>query len=235
MYGRFPRSLLLALLLSTPAWAETVTLTPSKDNTLFESPTGSESSGSGTDVYTGQTVHEGVRRALLAFDVSVIPSDALIDSVSLELSLTHVSDPGPSPIRIYRVLADWGEGASVSPLGDGAPSQAGDATWIHTFYPGSFWSKPGGDFSSTASDSTDVQGFGTWIWHSAGLASDVHAWTSQTAANYGWIMIGQEGGSRTARGFSSSEGGTPPRLVVHYSVATPVNHTTWGKIKIRYR
>jgi hypothetical protein len=106
---------------------------------------------------------------------------------------------------------------------------------VNTFYPGSLWSNPGGDVAAAASDSLTVTGPGDYVWNSAGLASDVHGWTSQTFANYGWMLIGDETTTKTARAFSSREGATPPRLVIHYSAATPVQQTTWGKIKIRYR
>jgi len=64
MYGRFQGSLLLALLLSTPAWAETVTLTPLKDNTIF-SESGSLSSGVGNALYSGKINIGPVPRSLL--------------------------------------------------------------------------------------------------------------------------------------------------------------------------
>jgi len=231
---RFPGFFLLGLTLATPAWAETVALAPIKDNTIF-SESGTLSSGVGSDVYCGRTSGAN-RRALLAFDLSSVPTGAIIDSVQLQLTLTHVpTDTTPRKIRVFRVLADWGEGASDSPLGQGAPAQTGDATWLNTFFPSSTWISAGGDVAVSASDSLTVGGLGSYIWHSAGLAGDVHGWTSQTFANYGWILIGDEVNTRTARGFSSREGGSPPQLTIYYSVATPVKPTTWGKIKLRYR
>jgi hypothetical protein len=186
-------------------------------------------------MYCGTINNGPFRRALVKFDVSSLPTNVVIDSVRLELNLTKAPNLLPRPIRVYRVVADWGEAASDSPLGQGAPAQPGDATWANTFYPGSLWSNPGGDVAATASDSLTVVGPGDYVWNSAGLASDVHGWTSQTFANYGWMLIGDETTIRTVRQFSSREGATPPRLVIHYSAATPVSQTTWGKIKIRYR
>lgn len=226
--------LLLALTLATPAWAETVTLTASKDNTIF-SESGSLSSGVGTGLYAGKILNPPFRRALLAFDVSSIPADAIIDSVELVLTVTKTPETTPRLFRLFRVIADWGEGASNSLQGMGAPAQTNDATWTNRFFPSALWATPGGDFAAAASDSTDVAGFGSYTWRSAGLASDVHGWTSQTFPNYGWILIGNEAVNRSVREFSSREGGAPPQLTIHYSIPTPVNRTTWGKIKIRYR
>jgi hypothetical protein len=233
-----PRIALASILLvtfATAARGETVTLTSVRDNTLFEDATGSLSSGSGTDMFCGKITVGSLRRAVVAFDVSSLPTDAVIDSVRLELHLSRSADLSPRLIRVYRVLSDWGEGASVSSQGEGAPSQAGDATWLHTFFPNSFWSKPGGDFAGVASDSLTVLGAADYVWNSPGLASDVHAWTSQILPNFGWILIGEESVPTTARAFNTREGAIPPRLVIHYSITTDVKPMTWGKIKQLYR
>jgi hypothetical protein len=239
MYGRVLGSFLLLLTTLAPsARGDTITLTAVKDNTIF-SESGSLSNGVGPDMYSGRILNPPEtapsRRALMAFDVSSLPTGVVIDSVRLELKLTKSPDLTPRLIRVYRVVADWGEGASDGQLGQGGPAQPGDATWVNTFYPNSLWSTPGGDVAAAASDSLTVVGPGDYVWTSAGLASDVHGWTSQTFANYGWMLIGDEIINRTVRQFSSREGATPPRLVIYYSAATPVQQTTWGKIKIRYR
>ena len=234
MYGRLLGSFLLLITLASSARGDTITLTSVKDNTIF-SEADTLSNGAGSDIYCGRIRDDPLRRALMRFDVSSLPTDVLIDSVRLELKLTTSPNLTPSLIRVYRVLADWGEGASDSPQGRGAPAQTGDATWANTFYPSSLWSNPGGDVAAAASDSLNVTGTGDYVWNSAGLASDVHGWTSQTFANYGWMLIGDEATDRSVRAFSSREGATAPRLVIHYSAATPVQQTTWGKIKIRYR
>jgi hypothetical protein len=235
MLPRIAFATLLLVTFATAARGETITLTSVRDNTLFEDATGSLSNGSGTDMFCGKISQGSLRRSVVAFDVSSLPTDAVIDSVRLELHLSRNADFVSRLIRVYRVLLDWGEGASVSAQGLGAPSQVGDATWLHTFYPNSFWSKPGGDFAGTASDSLTVQGVGDYVWNSPGLASDVHAWTSQSLPNFGWILIGDESTPMTARGFNTHEGAIPPRLVIHYSITTDVKPMTWGKIKILYR
>ena len=234
MYGRVLGSLLLLTTLASSARGDTITLTAVKDNTIF-SESGGLSNGAGVDMYCGRLLNPPFRRALVAFDVSSLPTDVVIDSVRLELTVTKSPDLTPRLIRVYRVVADWGEGVSDGQLGQGGPAQPGDATWVNTFYPNSLWSTPGGDVAAAASDSLSVVGIGTYVWNSAGLASDVHGWTSQTFANFGWMLIGDEVTPRAVRQFSSREGASPPRLVIHYSAATPVQQTTWGKIKIRYR
>ena len=80
--------------------AQTVmTFKPSKDNTLYETNVDSslKSNGEGQQLFVGRvgTLPEGdgkIRRALLAFDVSAIPSGARIDNVALTLNMNK----GPS-------------------------------------------------------------------------------------------------------------------------------------------
>ncbi|MHC4093483.1 MAG: hypothetical protein ACYSVY_24955, partial [Planctomycetota bacterium] len=59
---------------------------------------------------------------------------------------------------LHRVLADWGEGESSGSGGTGAPTEPGDATWIHRFYPDVFWASPGGDFEAAVSSSQSIGG-----------------------------------------------------------------------------
>jgi hypothetical protein len=98
---------------------------------------------------------------------------------------------------------------------------------------------PGGDFAATASDTVTVQQLeADYVWRSESITADVGGWASQTTPNFGWILIGDESVPNTARRFDSRESTTPafrPRLVIHYSVPTPVIRMTWGKIKSRYR
>jgi hypothetical protein len=82
----------------------------------------------------------------------------VINSATLTLHLSRTIAQ-PEPVNLHRVLADWGEGASNANAeeGRGAPSQPGDATWLHTFYDTAFWTSPGGDFDPAISASTVVE------------------------------------------------------------------------------
>lgn len=232
--------LLLLLVTSAPmARGDTIVLTSVRDNTLFEDAEGDTSNGSGPSVFCGRISQGRIRRALVMFDLSVLPTSTVIDSVELELHMASSSDPEPRVLALHRALAAWGEGASFSSGGQGAPAEPGDATWLHTSYPSSYWSKPGGDFAATASDTVTVpQAEDDYLWRSETMTDDVRGWTGQTTPNYGWILLGDESVSGTARRFDSRESTTTayrPRLVIHYSVPTDVVPMTWGKIKIRYR
>ena len=125
-----------------------VTLAPIKDNTLYESATGSLSNGSGQNVFVGLTATGSIRRGLIAFDIAGnIPVGASIDSASLTQHMSRTI-AGSHPVTLHRLLADWGEGSSdasggggIGQTGEGSgiAATAGDATWKYTFSNASEW------------------------------------------------------------------------------------------------
>lgn len=232
-------ALLLLVVLSSVADGATVELPAVRDNTLFQDAQGDTSNGAGSGVFCGRNSQGRIRRALLAFDLTAaLPAGADLDSARLELHMSSSSDLSERTLSLHRLLADWGEGASATAGGGGAPAQPGDATWLHTFYPASLWSAPGGDYVSEASASIAVLGEGDYACRSEALTDDVRAWISQNAGSFGWMLIGDESGPNTARRFDSRESATlpfRPRLVLHYSLKTPTLPETWGRLKLRYR
>ncbi|HZS38122.1 MAG TPA: DNRLRE domain-containing protein [Polyangia bacterium] len=203
------------------AYATTATFHPTKDNTLCESSTGALSNALG-DLYVGRTgqASGSKRRAVMHFDVSSIPSNATITSVTLTLYLDLVADGSDRTCTLHRLTDDWGEGTSFSSGGMCAASTTNDATWIHEFYSSTDWTSAGGDYSATASASAscgDTTGQ-TYTWGStAQLVADVQAWVSGTESNDGWIMIGDESLGGTARRYSSrEESSNQPLLTVTY-------------------
>lgn len=214
-----------AMMLSPTARAADVTLTPAKDNTLIESAGDPLSNALGDGLYCGRTGSLAgftLRRPVLAFDVAgAIPAGSIIESASLELFLIRTRSVSDSH-SLHRLLTDWGEGSSLSFGGSGAPATAGDATWLHTFYPAQTWTTPGGDFDSTASATTivlNVQGFYAW-GSTAQMVADVQGWLDNPSANFGWTLIGNEIDFQTARKFASREYVTAqnrPRLHITYT------------------
>jgi hypothetical protein len=149
-------------------------------------------------------------------------------------------------LQLHRVLVDWGEAGSNSDDatgtyggGRGAPALPGDATWTHRVWPDDVWATPGGDFVTVASGAAIVsQAVGTaFTWSGAGLVADVQAWLDQPSTNFGWILIGDESQSYTARRFGSSEHadiGQRPVLVVAFNT-TAVEPRTWSGVKALLR
>jgi len=227
------------LTLPLPVLATTVHIEADRDNTLFEDPEGTRSNGSGPVFFVGRAAAGGtspytIRRGLLRFDVSRIPSDAIVEEVSLTLHLSNSSLDGPATtvVRLHRLLDAWGEGASSATGGLGAAAQPGDATWIHTFFPDSFWVQAGGHFVARVSAEREVGSFvpcdtftchlanNFYTWESTNhLVQDVRHWVKAPEQNFGWISVGDESIVRTARRFDSREHGTPqfrPILSVSY-------------------
>jgi hypothetical protein len=208
-----------------PAASETLTLEASRDATLIEDPDGSLANGAGPVFFVGHTAQSenGIRRALLSFDVAAaLPRGAIIESVSLRLFMTP-SNPEPRPIRLHRVLADWGEGPSARSGGGGATALPGDVTWLHTFWDYDFWVQSGGQFLGRASAALVVAGPGYYSWSDVPhLAQDVRLWNEAPARNFGWILTGDETTRQSSKSFASREHPDPalrPILVITYRTA----------------
>ena len=114
---------------TVPDGVQSVTVTASKDNTLYESTSGELSNGAGMALFVGKTGRGEARRALIQFDLTdSIPAGATIVTATIELQLDRTSS-GESNGTDHRVTADWGEGESDAPAeeGGGAPAAAGEA------------------------------------------------------------------------------------------------------------
>lgn len=227
--------------LATPSLsaAATVSLVPSRDNTLIQSATGHLSNGQG-DVFFGRTNQDGqgpatisIRRGLMYFDVvGAVPANSKITAVTLTVRDVQGLN-GDRSIELHRALADWGEGASFFAGGQGAPAENNDATWLHSFYnkanpaASTFWSTPGGDYDPTISGATiisdDLGGGQLFTWDSATnplMVADLQSWLDSPATNFGWLIKGVETAGQTAKRVNSREATTlpnlPPSLVITY-------------------
>ncbi len=209
--------------------ASSVTIVSSQDTTLIESIGGESGNGAGTGFFAGRNNGNGgglpVRRGLVEFDLAgaSIPAGATITNVELTLNMSQTTT-GEADVALHRVTNDWGEGAS-SGGGSGGQAETNDATWLHTFYAGATWSTPGGDFNSTASATTPVDGVGSYSWSTSQLVADVQAWLADPSSNFGWILIGDETTPSTKR-FDSREhsnAANRPQLVVTYTVPGSTN------------
>jgi len=220
-------ALVVALLVASPATvADVVVIPAAKDNTLYESRTGGLSNGSGQRLFAGRTGSGGLRRGLVEFDISGnVPAGSIISGATLTLNLIMTTS-GPQTVSLHRVLADWGEGPSDAPGGEGigTSSTPGDATWIHTFFDTDFWSNAGGDFVAVPGSSGSVAGEGLYSWGpEVGMTADVQGWLDDSGGNHGWILIGNEAFLPTAKAFASKEHPVPtlhPTLTVEFLIVT---------------
>jgi hypothetical protein len=115
------------------AAADTISIGATRDSSIFsESPNNSD--GASYDLFTGRTNQSGgaFRRSLIYFDLSGLPSGAVITGVSLTMVMSGGSPSGlgaggdhpqgytgPIDVSLNRLLADWGAGNSGAGLGNG--------------------------------------------------------------------------------------------------------------------
>jgi spore coat protein A len=188
------------------AYGAIANINPSMDNTVAEELV-DNSSGACDSVFSGNTDNSDARRALMQFDVSQIPAGAVVNSVTLSMTVTRGSNHVDSTFTLNPINAAWVEGVEgcgVRGGGQGEPSTGG-VTWT---------TQPG---SGAASGSTLINDTAP-VWSStAALVSDVQGWVDLPGTNNGWMLIGDEANQTTARRFDSREGASPPLLVVDYT------------------
>lgn len=221
MFSRFPLPafLLLALITSVASACageslppptpnpNVVRLAPSQDATLFENADGEIASSVGTANFVGMTNERELRRMLLAFDLTSLPTDREVIGVTLQMRMSK-SASGPFDISMHRVTTPWGEGTSAAASntgGKGSTSSAGDPTWLHAAYPDTLWSNAGGDYVAQASAVTSVDNFVRYTWSDPRLIQDVRLWAAGDIPNFGWLIIGDESRLKTAKRFDSRE------------------------------
>jgi hypothetical protein len=203
--------------------AGTINIMPSKDNTLYEydPAEGDHSNGAGFHLFAGENGQGELRRGVLAFDIAgTIPPGSTITAVGLSMNMS-MTPAGTLTVELHKLLADWGEGTSHAPMGegDGAPATPNDATWRHRFFDGVFWTTQGGDFSATVSASQSVGGTGHYTWSSAQMVADVQSWLDNPASNFGWLVLGDETAIATSKRFDTRESASPPILTIEFRVA----------------
>ncbi len=145
--------------------------------------------------------------ALLRFDNifgngnGEIPSNAKIKSASLELDITNSGNS----IEFHRMLQNWSEADTWKSLGRGVQLNDVEATTTPDLVTGQV--------------NTGIQSFD--------VTKSLQAWQSNPQNNFGWLMTptGTDGVF-----FTSSEGGTAPRLNIEFEVPNDSNKIFKGSI-----
>jgi hypothetical protein len=210
--------LVLLLLFGQFASADTLTVPPSEDSTISEKSL-DISLGGGTTLDSGTTgPNEGLKKnlALLKIDFAGnIPSNAIITSASLTLTLVTSTTTTNLWFSLHKLLQNWTEAA---------------VTWTNRLSPPAPWSVPGGsapsDYSSAVSQSNLIMGASVptnfTFTSSPGMTADVQDWTANPENNFGWILVCElEDLERSVRKFASSEAAATnqrPSLQVQFYV-----------------
>lgn len=205
--------------------ADVISLSASRDNTLYEDAGGTLSNGIGEYMFSGLTLQEQRRRAVVAFELVGIPAGSTIMGVSLKLMMDRTVS-GDMTARLHKVTASWGEGTSNADgaEGRGIDATPGDATWIHRHFPTSLWASAGGSFAAAASAAIPVGDVGSYTWNGPGLVADVQSWLANPNANHGWVVIGNEAEMGSAKRFATRESPNSswrPVLTVTFTAPLP--------------
>ncbi|KKK79973.1 hypothetical protein LCGC14_2828150 [marine sediment metagenome] len=168
-------------------------------------------------------------RPVIKFNLSSIPSDATIDSVTLELwenFADRSAAQAAAPVNLHRLLQNWVEA---------------QVTW-NDYSTGNSWGTAGaasvgvdrdGDVSATVTlDHVAAGAMVTWADDGAdpSLKNDVQQFVNGTWANYGWILEKPDWellgvGPFALNQFRTSDYATAaqrPKLTVNYTLAAGV-------------
>ncbi|MEW6093469.1 MAG: LamG-like jellyroll fold domain-containing protein [Chloroflexota bacterium] len=181
-------------------------------NSRFDSSNG----GLDNNIYVGEdwsTSTYEITRSLLKFDLSSIPSNATVLSVTLTLTVTSDGSTAARDICVYRLKRDWVES---------------QATW-NIYATGSYW-QTGGAGGANDYDSTNIgctsmaaeEAVGTqktWALSTAAIQEMVSgSWTNKS------FLLRMTTESNSAYSFASSDNATAsyrPKLVIEYTVPEP--------------
>ncbi len=219
----------MCVLAATTARAQnTVMINPIKDNTLYQDATGALSNGAGKHFFAGKTATGAIRRGLVKFDlIEFVPPNSTVIEATLRMNMSRTIT-GEHEVALHRLLSDWGEGDSAAPgeEGGGTAASPGDATWLHTFFNTLLWNAAGGDFVTLPSASQVVSVLGFYTWGSTPeMVADVQSWVDDPSTNFGWLLMGNENLSSTAKRFDTRENLTPenhPLLTITYLPPTAI-------------
>ncbi len=150
------------------------------------------------------------RAALLRFDVTSIPSWAIVQSAQLSLFTDSASTGYPLAVSAFQLLRPWFET---------------EATWLQATSR-QLWTVPGAnglgsDRGATASGSASVYTLGDW--YNFDVTAMARAWVASPDDNFGLILDGMQGPQVSYDFFSSQYQVGPgasllPRLTVAYTM-----------------
>ena len=196
----------------------TLTLQPNEtdgyDTSLAQSNPNTNYGGDAV-LYIGESnVATNIRRGLIKFNLSSIPSNAVISSVVLSLWVAFDASSNARDYKLYRVLRDWVETQATwniwktsnnwTTAGCGSDGNDADLSTV--------WATC--SFTATETDNTEKQ----FVLDATGLA-EFTKWVNGTNPNYGWLV---KADTEVNDGYnmdssSSATAAQRPKLVVTYT------------------
>ena len=182
------------------------------------------------------------KSCLIWFDISSIPTSAVIGSATLEMYMTSTRNgTNEKEVAVHRLLKDWEEGLGTGIDGIAAKKEEVCGTWTGK---GEDWAalgadEPGEDFVEEADDIIAIAGE-TGEWYSWDVTEMCKHWVRNPDENFGAILREPRPHAATlgTKVFASKENadsGIRPTLVVVVDAlsvdSTDELATTWGQIK----
>lgn len=150
--------------------------------------------------------------SLIQFDLSNLPSNAIVTNAQLEVYLDSFNFLPNGDISVHAMTAPWTEGSG----GSSGLTPADGATWNSPDGSG-LWTSPGGDYDPTELDRISVFLLSAG-WYDWDVTSAVSDWKQGIAPNYGLILTPGGGPLFKAHGVSSDSTAASfrPKLTVSY-------------------
>ncbi|MCP5524423.1 MAG: CHRD domain-containing protein [Verrucomicrobiales bacterium] len=205
---------------------EEVTLPVVADAFISSYAPGNNAGGVGW-VDAGGDGQGGVRRGLLRFDLSGVPSGATVTSAEVRLTLSKAPPFGPATVgmNLHRLNVAWGEGTKTG--NNGAAATTGEANWTARVLGSEIWTEVGGAADAEATPSGSASA-GTSVgsvvsFTNPGLQEDAQGWIDDPSQNFGWLLrCPDEATSRSVRAFKSREGGVGMATLTIMYTSPPV-------------
>ena len=200
-----------------PACADTLSVSASTDTWILAENPDFNFNGDSHGLGAGMNSHGSPMRAMFKFDLSAIPQNATVTSVSLTVNEIKENSISSTDYEVHRILQSW---------------NATEATWDNRTA-ASAWSSPGlgagTDYTSdpSATITAAVGAIGPHTFSSnASLVADVQAWITDPSSNNGWffkaaVESGQNGRRWGSTATAQLGGGDAASLTITYTASTP--------------
>lgn len=161
----------------------------------------------------------GMYRQLVQWDLSSIPTNAIVTSASITFKVQPGIQSGSLTLKAYKVLRDWTEGTKTL-----TTAAAGESSWTAAKTGIDNWGTAGCDNTTTDRSSTEegskaVASAADWTF--SPLTATVQDWVTNPSTNYGILVRGDEGaGTNYIYFYTDDSAGNEPSITVNYTLPT---------------